>query len=44
MLPFEAYKYKSELRETPDTQEESLFETWYQVGDLAKEFFPGGRK
>ena len=36
------YKHRPELRETPDTQQESLFETGYQVGDLAKELFPGG--
>ena len=36
------YKHRPELRETPDAQQESLFETGYQVGDLAKELFPGG--
>ena len=36
------YKYKPELRETPDSKQESLFETGYKVGDLAKELFPNG--
>jgi len=36
------YKYKPELRDTPDSQTESAFETGYQVGDLAKELFPNG--
>ena len=36
------YKHKPELRDTPDTQTESLFETGYQVGDLAKQLFPNG--
>jgi len=36
------YKHKPELRDTPDSQTESAFETGYQVGDLAKELFPNG--
>ncbi len=36
------YKHKPELRDTPDASQESLFITGYQVGDLAKELFPGG--
>ncbi len=36
------YKNRPELREKPDTQTESLFETGYQVGDLAKGLFPCG--
>lgn len=36
------YKYKPQLRDEPDSQAESLFETGYQVGDLAKELFPNG--
>jgi hypothetical protein len=36
------YKNKPELRDKADTQRESLFEKGYQVGDLAKELFPGG--
>lgn len=36
------YKNKPELRDTPDAQSESAFNTGYQVGDLAKELFPNG--
>ena len=36
------YKNKPELREAPDSQSESNFNTGYQVGDLAKELFPNG--
>ena len=36
------YKNKPELRDTPDHQTESAFNTGYQVGDLAKELFPNG--
>ena len=35
------YKHNPELREV-DSQSESLFNTGYQVGDLAKELFAGG--
>ena len=36
------YKHKPELRDTPDTQTESLFEKGYEVGEIAKELFPNG--
>ncbi len=36
------YKHKPELRDTPSSKSESLFNTGYQVGDLAKELFAGG--
>jgi len=36
------YKNKPELRVTPDTTQETLFNTGYQVGDLAKKLFPNG--
>ncbi len=36
------YKNKPELRDTPDSAQESLFNTGYQVGDLAKNLFPKG--
>lgn len=36
------YKHKAELRETPDSAQDSLFNTGHQVGDLAKELFSGG--
>ncbi len=36
------YKHKPELREKPDARAESLFNTGYKVGDLAKELFPNG--
>lgn len=36
------YKHNPELRNTPDAQTESSFNTGYQVGDLAKELFPHG--
>ncbi|BAF73238.1 DUF2779 domain-containing protein [Sulfurovum sp. NBC37-1] len=36
------YKHQPELRQKPDVQTESLFETGCEVGDLAKELFPNG--
>ena len=36
------YKNRAELRDMPDNQQESLFSTGYQVGDLAKNLFPDG--
>ena len=36
------YKNRQELRDTPNQQSESKFNTGYQVGDLAKELFPNG--
>ena len=36
------YKHKPELRDTPDSAQESLFEKGYEVGDLAKELFNNG--
>jgi len=36
------YKHRPELREQPDAQTEARFATGHQVGDLAKELFPGG--
>jgi len=36
------YKNKPDLRDTPNTQTESAFNTGYDVGDLAKELFPNG--
>ncbi len=36
------YKNKSELRDAPDYTQESLFNTGYSVGELAKELFPNG--
>ncbi len=36
------YKKSPELRDTPSQAQESLFDTGYQVGDLAKELFPHG--
>jgi len=36
------YKNRPELRDAPDAQSESAFNTGYQVGDLAKELFPNG--
>jgi len=36
------YKNKPELRDTPDNQTESSFNTGYDVGELAKKLFPGG--
>ncbi len=36
------YKNRPELRTAPDAAQESLFETGYQVGELAKTQFPGG--
>jgi len=36
------YKNRPELKDKPDSQAESLFETGYQVGDLAKKLFPNG--
>ena len=36
------YKHKPELRTVPDDQQTSLFGEGIQVGDLAKQLFPGG--
>ena len=36
------YKNKPQLRDIPDEAQQSLFNTGYQVGDLAKELFPNG--
>jgi len=36
------YKNNPELRAKPDQAQESLFNTGYQVGELAKELFPNG--
>ena len=36
------YKNNQELRDKPNSQAESSFNTGYQVGDLAKELFPHG--
>lgn len=36
------YKNRPELRDTPDEAQESLFNTGYSVGELAKELFPKG--
>ena len=36
------YKHNPDLRDTPNNQTESSFNTGYQVGDLAKELFPNG--
>ena len=36
------YKHKPELRDASDTQKESLFNTGYQVGDLARALFADG--
>ena len=36
------YKNKPELRDTPNQAQESLFNTGFDVGDLAKELFPDG--
>ena len=36
------YKNKPEVMNTPDASQESLFNTGYQVGDAAKQLFPGG--
>ena len=36
------YKNNPELRDTPDNQTESSFNTGYDVGELAKELFPNG--
>jgi len=36
------YKHKPELRDSPSTKSEALFNKGYQVGDLAKELFPNG--
>jgi hypothetical protein len=36
------YKNNPELRDVPDQQTESLFNTGYTVGELAKELFPDG--
>lgn len=36
------YKNKPELRDIPNQAQESLFNTGYDVGDLAKQLFPNG--
>jgi len=36
------YKNRPELRDAPNSQTESSFNTGYDVGDLAKELFPNG--
>ena len=36
------YKHKPELRDSPSSKSEALFNKGYQVGDLAKELFPNG--
>jgi len=36
------YKNRPELRERPDSSQEALFDTGYQVGDMAKALFPNG--
>jgi len=36
------YKNRQDLRDTPDNQTESAFNTGYDVGELAKELFPNG--
>jgi len=36
------YKNNPELRNTPDKEQESLFNTGHTVGELAKELFPDG--
>lgn len=36
------YKNKPELRDTPNQAQESLFNTGFDVGDLAKQLFPNG--
>lgn len=36
------YKHNPELRDAPDSQTESNFNTGYDVGELAKELFPNG--
>jgi hypothetical protein len=36
------YKNRPELRSEPDARAEALIEAGYQVGDLARELFPGG--
>ncbi len=36
------YKNKPELRDIPDKAQESLFNTGYEVGDIAKELFANG--
>lgn len=36
------YKNRPELRDIPDEAQESLFNTGYSVGELAKELFPKG--
>ena len=36
------YKNKPELRDTPNQAQESLFNTGFDVGDLAKQLFPHG--
>ena len=36
------YKNKPELRDNPNQAQESLFNTGFDVGDLAKQLFPNG--
>lgn len=36
------YKNRQDLRDAPDNQTESAFNTGYDVGELAKELFPNG--
>jgi len=36
------YKNRPDLRTEPDQAQESLFNTGYEVGELAKQLFPGG--
>ena len=36
------YKNNPELRDTPDSSQESLFNIGYDVGELAKQLFPNG--
>jgi hypothetical protein len=38
------YKNNPELRDTPNQAQESLFNTGYDVGELAKQLFPNGIK
>ncbi len=35
------YKNRPDLRTEPDQAQESLFNTGYEVGELAKQLFPG---
>jgi len=38
------YKNRPELRDVPDYAQESLFDTGYSVGKLARELFPNGEE